>query len=577
MDGMTDSALLAAPALLDRPAVVGDARALDDLRAAHCGIRPWGGPAGSWTWGEVHAAAIELADRLDPSSRVCNLCATRIGFLVTWLAALRRGCLQLLPPSGGQADLTALLDEAPCTVVMDDDALLQTVAASRAARLVWQPLSTRALPAASTLAWTPDWDRVCVCLYTSGSTGQPQPQFKTLRQLALGARALAARLDPLVAGGLAAWRAIVCSVPPQHMFGFETSVLLPLVAGLPVLERRPLLPLDIHAAHDQCDGPVAWVATPLHLRALAQAGESLPHCRLALVSTMPLAPTLAAQVEALLPGPVVEIFGSTETGVLATRRTARDTGWQTIGDVRLEQDGDATLAWSSHFPSPYRLADQVTLASDGRFQLQGRHADLVKIGGRRASLAGLNLLLQDLPGLRDGVFYLPATQAATERLVLVHAGPLDRPRAEAWLRERMDPVFLPRAWLQVERLPRDANGKLPRAALDDLVARERAGAALDFEFRVAADHPALPGHFPGQPIVPGVLILDHVLQRLQAAGRRGVATLPRVKFLAPLLPDEVAQVRFQRKDDVFKFRVSTLRGGAAQLIAEGSARLEAAA
>ena len=48
--------------------------------------------------------------------------------------------------------------------------------------------------------------------------------------------------------------------------------------------------------------------------------------------------------------------------------------------------------------------------------LLGRQADLVKIGGRRASLAGLNLLLQDLPGLHDGVFYLPDTGDPTERL-----------------------------------------------------------------------------------------------------------------------------------------------------------------
>jgi len=103
--------------------------------------------------------------------------------------------------------------------------------------------------------------------------------------------------------------------------------------------------------------------------------------------------------------------------------------------------------------------------------LLGRQGDLIKIGGRRASLAGLNLLLQDAPGLDDAVFYLPASEAPVERLVLIHAGAaLDRALIEAWLRERVDPVFIPRTIIRVARLPRTANGKLPRAALDELYA-----------------------------------------------------------------------------------------------------------
>ena len=69
------------------------------------------------------------------------------------------------------------------------------------------------------------------------------------------------------------------------------------------------------------------------------------------------------------------------------------------------------------------------------------------------------------------MFYLPATGAPAERLVLIHAGePLDRAAAEAWLRERIDPVFLPRTIIRVERLPRTEGGKLPRAALDQIYA-----------------------------------------------------------------------------------------------------------
>ena len=540
-----------------------------------------------WSWHEVHAAAAELATRLPPQGPVCNLCGTRVGFLVTFLATLRRGCLQLLPPSGGTTELLALLQATEgCTIVVDDTTPLQGLAGTRARSLIYLPQVPRTLPPGAELAWTPDADRPCACLYTSGSTGTPQPQSKTWGQLLAGAQALAARLDPLVQGGLAAWRAIVSSVPPQHMFGFETAVLLPLATGVPVLDRRPLLPLDVRAALEQCGGPAAWIATPLHLRALAQSGEELPACRLALVSTMPLAPALAAQVEPLVHAPVIEIFGSTETGVLATRRTARTLRWQPLGGVRLAAGAAGTQAWGTHFPSPHTLSDEIELGADGGFALLGRPADMVKVGGRRASLAALNLLLQDLPGLQDGVFYLPPHEGPAGRLVLLHAGPLDRASAERWLRQRVDAVFLPRAWLQVERLPRDANGKLPRRALEDLYATQRARreapALPGFAFQVAPEHPALAGHFPGRPIVPGVLILDHVIEALRQCIGRDVKHLPRVKFSAPLRPGENASVEFRQRAASVAFCVSTMRDGERQVIAEGSlvpgpVRVEAAA
>jgi 3-hydroxymyristoyl/3-hydroxydecanoyl-(acyl carrier protein) dehydratase len=65
-------------------------------------------------------------------------------------------------------------------------------------------------------------------------------------------------------------------------------------------------------------------------------------------------------------------------------------------------------------------------------------------------------------------------------------------------------------------------------------------------FVIAGDHPALPGHFPGRPIVPGVVVLDRVLEAIEAAhGPLGALRLPQVKFLRPLLPGEPAQVAIE--------------------------------
>ena len=61
---------------------------------------------------------------------------------------------------------------------------------------------------------------------------------------------------------------------------------------------------------------------------------------------------------------------------------------------------------------------------------------------------------------------------------------------------------------------------------------------------ISADHPSLPGHFPGQPIVPGVLLLDAVLQAAAAAApeRGAPARLVRAKFPAPVAPGAAVEI-----------------------------------
>ena len=79
------------------------------------------------------------------------------------------------------------------------------------------------------------------------------------------------------------------------------------------------------------------------------------------------------------------------------------------------------------------------------------------------------------------------------------------------------------------------------------------------KFRVAGDHPALPGHFPGRPIVPGVVILDRVQQAIEREREHGALAAPiklaQVKFVQPLLPEQDAEIAIEQAPRGWKFRV----------------------
>ena len=116
---------------------------------------------------------------------------------------------------------------------------------------------------------------------------------------------------------------------------------------------------------------------------------------------------------------------------------------------------------------PLCLPDHIELLPDGRFLLLGRHASLVKVGGKRMHLDALNQILLSVPGVEDGVFFQPLEGGRLTALVV--ASDPDPVALLAVLRKQIDPVFLPRPIHWVPSLPRNAMGKLPLQALQQLV------------------------------------------------------------------------------------------------------------
>ncbi|CAM2160273.1 AMP-binding protein [Paraburkholderia tropica] len=529
------------------------------------------------------ADVARVAAALPPGGHVFNVCRDRYRFAVSLCAALVARRISLLPSNHTPETVRQLAAFAPDTFCLHDS----PDCAIDLPRFQYPDTAVANLNKddcrdSSDAFVVPQIDaaRVMAYVFTSGSTGAPVPHRKTWGCLVDGVRASAQSLG--LTGDDAAAHTLVGTVPAQHMYGFESTVLLALIGGLAFSSRQPFYAADIRAELDAVPQPRVLVTSPIHLRTLLASDAPLPRAALVLSATAPLAEKLACEAEARLGAPLIEIYGSTETGQIATRRTARGAVWQLLPRIRLnalkarddeQQDQeDSTTFWASggHLDEPVPMGDALELLDAQRFLLHGRKQDLVNIAGKRTSLAYLNHQLNAIPGVTDGVFFMPgdaadaADTSITRLVALVVAPSLNAAELQRALRERIDAAFLPRPLVFVDALSRNETGKLPRDVLAALAARHTRAAASGspspstcesapaktrahaLRFTIGADHPALPGHFPGQPIVPGVVLLDRAIDAIGAALDQPLDTwrLSAAKFLSPAAPGEALDLAF---------------------------------
>jgi len=398
--------------------------------------------------------AIGLARRLPGHRYVINLLTDRYQYLLGFCAATLAGQCTLMPPNRLPRTLERLRHEYPDCHVLGEDG---------------QPIECAPHPAGTALHGTPEIaaDQLCAIAFTSGSTGSPQANAKCWRTLRIGSKCNADLLLDRSAERLN----LLATVPPQHMWGMEMSILLPLFARTAVSHRTPFFPQDIADALAVLPEPRALISSPVHLEALLKSGVALADVSGIFTATAPLSAELAGALEERFDTTVTDVFGCSETGVLAARRTSRDANWRLSDGFRMVTGPDGTMVHGSHLPDEVMIPDIIEIVAGNEFRWLGRHQDMINIAGKRGSLVELNQRLNAMPGVNDGVIFMPEN---SDRLAAMVVAPgFSAAEIRHYLGSRVEAVFLPRPIFMVTGLPRQETGKLARKAVLELFERFR--------------------------------------------------------------------------------------------------------
>jgi acyl-coenzyme A synthetase/AMP-(fatty) acid ligase len=409
---------------------------------------------GSVTLGQFREHVAALVAHLPAGSAMINLCEDRYRYVAAYAAAVSAGHTVLMPSSRAEQIVLEVEHAVAGAYRCDDEAVEAALARPR-------------LPHAATAQHVAA-GHVAMIGFTSGSTGEPQRFPKLWRSVSGSTAHNAAAMRAALGIDENTVPSIIATVPPQHMYGMELSVLLPLLGGFAVDRGRPLFPADVARSLERVPGPRVLVTTPVHLRTLVEAEQPLPQVSLIVSATAPLDRALAQAVEQRLGGTLLEMFGSTETCVIAQRRTAHEEEWQPYEGVELRPSTDGTWVNAPWFAEPVKLQDVVELRAAQRFVVRGRNTDMIEVAGKRASLGDLTRRLLAIEGVKDAVAFQPEqTSPGTIQRVaaLVVAPGMTAREVLERLASSVDPAFMPRPLLIVEALPRNDLGKLPKAQL----------------------------------------------------------------------------------------------------------------
>lgn len=402
---------------------------------------------------------IRVSENIALHKYAINLCEDRYLFAVAFVANILHKQICLMPASHAEKEIEALENKYIDTQRFDDEFI--------------NTLLNENIPSSKKISFPKEIysDQLVAIVFTSGSTGKPKANPKHWGSLVDSAKRVALQFN----FNKPSQHTLVATIPPQHMYGFETTIIYPLVTGVCVHNSRPFFPEDIRATLETVQYPVILVTTPIHLRVCTQTELTWPKIDFTLSATATLSRQLAQDVEQKLQTTVREIYGCSEAGVIATRETVRNSNWTLLAKYKFKKGFNGLSLVTPLSNEEIFLPDIIEQINEQQFQLLGRHSDLVKIAGKRGSLNDLKMKLCALEGVEDAVFFMPEESPDEKaRLAAIVVAPnLSIKEITSFFCKQIDHAFMPRPLIKVKKIPYNENGKLPRKNIIDLFKQHR--------------------------------------------------------------------------------------------------------
>ena len=393
-----------------------------------------------------------------------------------------------------------------------------------------------------------------IWLKTSGSTGEAKTIIKTAEQMWLGAEVLAEALPFKAENNVTA----ISTVSIQHIYGLTVHIMMSLVNGWQIGRKQQFYP-ECMLAETRNTEQTVIVSSPAMLTRIDWFNTTMPKNIVGVISSGGALPEeTSEQMRHLLQQPVIEIYGSTETGPIAIRDDIHL--WQTLPNSRLGCNEDGALWIEGCWLSTREQTADVVEFLDGGFRLLGRSDRIVKIGDKRTSLAGIEAKLNQHAWVEDCYIAQHPEQPRLAAWVGLNAQGIDILREngrrhlidqlKAYLAETQDKTAIPRFWRFTDKLPRNSQSKINKLEFNRTciepqrepiwLTEQQTERHYQATGKVPLDLLYLKDHFANFPLVPGAIELQWISDKIKALVAQNVefSRLDKLKFQKFLRPND---------------------------------------